>query len=655
LNQADTANHAAGAKAPVSAFIEEHEMGTSLTAILLAAAIGAPPANDEPAVLMPSARAGASDLFLLDAAKGDAKNITKSEAAEEIHPAYSPDGKRIAFCCKTKEHELEVYVCDADGSNRKRLTEAETPSGCFTPSWSADGKSIVYQRLLTGGKTEVRIVNADGTKDRLLVADGHGPAWSPDGSCIVFSLKKAGKSSLCTLNADGGDLKTLVEDLGPDAPYFPAWSPDGKLIAISIATEYGLQVALVPAAGGSPRQITHVPGININPVWIAADRILFGHTPQPGVPGGAFVVVKPDGTRLTIHPLSKLEPPHPISRPAVFLPRPEKPVESAVKPASHVEPAASKPSPMKIAPVAVLPPAAPGAVVAASWASDGKRIALAFEAGLVVTLEHENNTMKPVDVFRGHEGGVSGVVMSADGKLLFSSAADKSVRTWDFATKGSKTIATDSESPLESLAASADGKFLATGDRDGKLHIRNAATNKIERSVPVCDPNRGAVHAVALGKGDTVLFASCAKWSMPVLGGCVAAFDPATGKELWRTKGTMGGVFSLAVSPDGTRLAGACLDTFIRIWDAKTGKELACWKGHGERASGVAWVLGGSALVSCGFDHTVRLWDAATGANTAVLAAHASPVVRVSASPDGQRVISLGQSGSLCMWKLSEK
>jgi WD40 repeat protein len=594
-------------------------------------------------------------LFLIDAVKGDAKNVTKSEQAEELYPAWSPDAKRIAFVCKTKDHELEVYVCDADGSNRKRLTEAESPSGCFTPSWSADGKSIVYQRHLAGGKCEVRVVNSDGTKDRLLVADANGPAWSPDGSCIAFTTKKPGKPhSLCTVNPDGGELKTLVEDLGGDAPFFPAWSPDGKQIALSLVTDHGLQIALVPAAGGTPRQLTHVPGINLNPVWLASDRLIFSHTPQPGAPGGAYVCVKTDGTRLMIHALTKLEPPYPISRPAVFLTRPVKAVENPVKPAAHVEPGAAKPSPIKMSPIAVLPPAAPGAIVSAAWASDSKRIALAFEAGLVVTLEHENNAMKPVDVFRGHEGGVSGVAVAPDGKFLFSSSADKSVRIWDFATKGSKAVEADQDSPLESIAVSANGRLLATGDRDGKVKIRDAATAKPEREITVGDGKR-AVHALAFGKDDTALFTACAKWSMPVLNGCVAAYDPATGKELWRTKGTFGGVFSLAVSPDGTKVAGACLDTFIRIWDAKTGQELSCWKGHADRATGVAWVLGGKGVVSCGFDHTVRLWDPATGANLAVLASHAGPVVRVVASPDGTRVLSLGQVGSLCMWKLTRE
>ena len=152
------------------------------------------------------------------------------------------------------------------------------------------------------------------------------------------------------------------------------------------------------------------------------------------------------------------------------------------------------------------------------------------------------------------------------------------------------------------------------------------------RVVKVCEPARGGVHALAFGpKG--ALFAGCARWDVPVLHGAVAAFDPATGKETWRTTTAMGGVYALAVSPDGKKLAGAGLDGQVRVWDAATGKELAAWKGHTDRCTGVAWALGGKAIVTAGFDHTVRVWDAATGENHVTAGAQVGPSVRVAVHP----------------------
>jgi WD40 repeat protein len=507
------------------------------------------------------------------------------------------------------------------------------------------------------GKGEVRVVNADGTGDRVLVNDAIAPAWSPDGKCIAYIRKLAGKPpALCTVNPDGTNGKTLVEDLGPDSPFFPAWSPDGKWLALAITTEYGWQIALAPAAGGTLRQITHLPGFNINPVWIAADRVLFAHAIQPGASTGGYVSVKLDGTRLAIHPLSKAEPPHAIGRPAFFIPRKEVKSEiepNPVRPAAFVEPGVAKGLAVKCVPVTNLPPTTQGAVFTATWSGDGKKLAFAFEGGAVCITEFDGKVLHPQDVFRGHEGPVSGLVFSSDNKTLISTGADKTVRAWDIAMKGSKSIESDHGVEVESLAVSPGGKLLATGDRDGKLKLRDAATCKGRIDIALCDAKRGGVHALAFSKDDGVLYAGCAKWGMPVLHGAVAAFDTASGEELWRTKGTIGGVFGLAVSPDGTKLAGACLDSFVRIWDAKTGKELACWKGHADRVTGVSWCLDGKALATGGFDHTVRIWDSATGTVLQTLAGHASPVVRVVAAPDGKHLVSTGQAGAICVWKLN--
>src|SRR5207253_6027877 len=113
---------------------------------------------------------------------------------------------------------------------------------------------------------------------------------------------------------------------------------------------------------------------NLNPVWLSTNRLLFAHTVQPGASNGGYASIKVDGTRLAIHPLTKAEPPHAMGRPAVFLPRiaPRPDAESnPVKPAAFVEPGVVKKPAIKMAPVAVVPPAIPGSIGQASWSADG--------------------------------------------------------------------------------------------------------------------------------------------------------------------------------------------------------------------------------------------------------------------------------------------
>src|SRR5262249_48818622 len=149
------------------------------------------------------------------------------------------------------------------------------------------------------------------------------PAWGPDGQAIAFIRFEPQKpESLRVVAPDGTGEKVLVTNIGRAAASGPAWSPDGTEIAYTAETPYGLQLFLIPAAGGTPRQLTHLPGLNIHPVWLSNDRLLFSHVVQLNAFGGGYGAINRDGTRLENHPLARTERAHSMIRPAVSLPRP---------------------------------------------------------------------------------------------------------------------------------------------------------------------------------------------------------------------------------------------------------------------------------------------------------------------------------------------
>src|SRR5437899_2981043 len=81
----------------------------------------------------------------------------------------------------------QIFVVDADGTGRRRLTGAQGPS--TTPVWSPDGQRIAFVRQ-TGDDTQIYIMNADGGSQRPLTTGPGGvasPAWSRDGQQIVFT------------------------------------------------------------------------------------------------------------------------------------------------------------------------------------------------------------------------------------------------------------------------------------------------------------------------------------------------------------------------------------------------------------------------------------------------------------------------------------
>lgn len=625
-------------------------MGSLLLAAVLAPAAGDPPGPH--LLIHPSAKTGRPDLFLTDPATGDTKNLTNTPDADEIGPAFRPDGKRVAFLCKTKDHDFEVYACDPDGTNRTAVTKpGPERTACFFPSWSPDGKRIAYTRFRTDGHSELRVVAADGATDVVVRADATGAAWGPDGRIAVVR-RDGPKQPLCLIDADGGNERVLIADIGPVQLPAPAWSPDGAVVTCPITTDHGWQLAVVPAAGGEARQLTYLPGLCTNPVWVSPTEVMFAHAIPGSAATAGYGQIKADGTRVAGHPLGKMEPSAPFSRPAVYVPRPAVAAANPIRPVAHTEPQAGPR--VKVSPLFIVPPSAPGAAAGVAWSADGSKIAVSLEAGPVAVGEFDGKKFEPKAAFLGHTGAASSVIFTADGKGVFTTGADKTLRTWDIAKNGSTAIESDLPAFGEAVAATADGAWLATGHRDGTVKLRHTGTADEPRVVKVCEPARGGVHALAFGpKG--ALFAGCARWDVPVLHGAVAAFDPATGKETWRTTTAMGGVYALAVSPDGKKLAGAGLDGQVRVWDAATGKELAAWKGHTDRCTGVAWALGGKAIVTAGFDHTVRVWDAATGANHVTAGAQVGPSVRVAVHPDGTTLCSTCVTGAVVFWKLREE
>jgi len=166
-------------------------------------------------------------------------------------PDLSPDGTRIAFVAsngeqpRTDKHAWVLYVMNADGSGRKRLTEtANTAERMLAPSWSADGKKITFCTIGWGiGKTgpvmpsPARICTIDGdgrNLKRLDKLNGVDPVWSPDGKRLLFTrLGKDLEAGLCVADADGTNVRSVLKR-NDFRMVMGAWSPDGKLLAYAV-------------------------------------------------------------------------------------------------------------------------------------------------------------------------------------------------------------------------------------------------------------------------------------------------------------------------------------------------------------------------------------------------------------------------------------
>ena len=195
------------------------------------------------------------DIYVMDGDGRNQKRLTVNPARDEL-PAWSPDGKKIAFVSNrnnvNKDHR-QIWVIDADGKNPIRLTDGLRD---VFPDWSPDGKKIVYDthlvpedhHLAPGGIT---VMDADGKNKRLLKkAGGLHPTWSPDGKRIAFISTVDVINHVFVMDADGRNRMQLTHDFVRKR--LPSWSHDGKRIAYT-----GDNVIwVVDSDGENPRQLT---------------------------------------------------------------------------------------------------------------------------------------------------------------------------------------------------------------------------------------------------------------------------------------------------------------------------------------------------------------------------------------------------------------
>jgi len=202
-------------------------------------------------------------LFILDLEAGKVSPV--STRGTNFSPSFSPDGKKLAFC-STMDGNTEIYVANADGKNIKRLTFNEAIDA--SPSWSPTSREIAFISDRSGlGQPQVYIMDAEGSNVRRVSFGGSyhdAPAWSPTGDRIVYVSRVENIFDLYVLNLRNNQIVKLTESNARNES--PSWSPDGRHIVFTSNLGGSLQLYSIDYDGANLRRLTS-QGNNKLPDW----------------------------------------------------------------------------------------------------------------------------------------------------------------------------------------------------------------------------------------------------------------------------------------------------------------------------------------------------------------------------------------------------
>lgn len=203
---------------------------------------------------------------------------------------------RIAFTA-IEGKAKELYVMDYDGAGLERLTSDQ--SIALSPAWSPEGSLILFSSYREGGGPRIYVTPSAGGKSYLIsgrAGNNTTPAYAPDGQSIAATLSVDGDPEIYRMDARGRSPVRLTKHRAIDTS--PSWSPTGQEIAFTSDRSGAPQVYLMDREGGNLRRLTFDISYTDSPAWSPkGDRIAFVSRT-----GGGFDIYtcRVDGTDLRL-------------------------------------------------------------------------------------------------------------------------------------------------------------------------------------------------------------------------------------------------------------------------------------------------------------------------------------------------------------------
>ena len=164
---------------------------------------GSSPVTTERQIYFVSARDGNWEIYRMNP-DGSSQTRVTSSSATDTSPTLSPDGTTLLFV-SNRSGNYEIYAAAPDGSGARALTSTPgQPNGA--PAWSPDGRQIAFVRWPTSSLAEIYTMRANGTSVTRLTNNTYmdgAPVWAPDGNSLYFVSDEPGAFEVFSMGTDG--------------------------------------------------------------------------------------------------------------------------------------------------------------------------------------------------------------------------------------------------------------------------------------------------------------------------------------------------------------------------------------------------------------------------------------------------------------------
>ncbi len=239
----------------------------------------------------------------------------------------------------------------------------------------------------------------------------------------------------------------------------------------------------------------------------------------------------------------------------------------------------------------------------------------------------------------GHAAPITALVFSPNSRVLISASADGSIKQWDLRSGEQFSDLTGQSWSIAAIALSPCEPLLVSGSQDGLIQLWDLETEELIGNVVQLQQPITALQVDV--KGESV-------WSGS--GKQICQWNLRDDRLITSLKGHIEGVSAIALSPDGCTLISGGMDKLLKLWNLNTGQQQKLIAAHRDRIQAVTVHPQDPIFASASEDGTIKLWDLWTGDRLITLR-HAWAVNAIAFTPDGQQLVSGSSDETIKIWQ----